>query len=97
MDDAATIVMLPGGAGDIGIAADGALRHGNNFVVRTRGLWNQRGYAVLIPDTIDRQNLRGLRSSAAYGEVVAAMTILQRAGADKVGFVTQPPEKKRGR
>jgi biopolymer transport protein TolR len=33
----------------------------------------------------------------AYGEVVAAMTILQRAGADKVGFVTQPPEKKRGR
>ena len=33
----------------------------------------------------------------AYGEVVAAMVILQRAGADKVGFVTQPPEKKRNR
>jgi biopolymer transport protein TolR len=33
----------------------------------------------------------------AYGEVVSAMTILQRAGADKVGFVTQPPEKKRAR
>jgi biopolymer transport protein TolR len=33
----------------------------------------------------------------AYGEVVSAMTILQRAGAEKVGFVTQPPEKKRGR
>jgi biopolymer transport protein TolR len=37
----------------------------------------------------------------AYGEVVSAMTILQRAGADKVGFVTQsfeelaPQEKKR--
>jgi biopolymer transport protein TolR len=31
----------------------------------------------------------------AYGEVVAAMVLLQRAGADKVGFVTQPPEKKR--
>jgi biopolymer transport protein TolR len=30
----------------------------------------------------------------AYGEVVAAMTILQRAGADKVGFVTQPPDKR---
>jgi biopolymer transport protein TolR len=29
----------------------------------------------------------------AYGEVVGAMTILQRAGADKVGFVTQSPEK----
>ena len=33
----------------------------------------------------------------AYGEVVAAMTLLQRAGADKVGFVTQPPERKRNR
>jgi biopolymer transport protein TolR len=33
----------------------------------------------------------------AYGEVVSAMTILQRAGADKVGFVTEPPEKKRAR
>jgi biopolymer transport protein TolR len=33
----------------------------------------------------------------AYGEIVSAMTILQRAGADKVGFITQPPEKTRGR
>ena len=33
----------------------------------------------------------------AYGEVVGAMTILQRAGASKVGFITQPPEKKRAR
>ncbi len=33
----------------------------------------------------------------AYGEVVGAMTILQRAGASKVGFITQPPEKKRNR
>jgi biopolymer transport protein TolR len=31
----------------------------------------------------------------AYGEVVAAMTLLQRAGADQVGFITQPPERKR--
>jgi len=30
----------------------------------------------------------------AYGEVVGAMTILQRAGASKVGFITQPPEQK---
>ena len=30
----------------------------------------------------------------AYGEIVAAMTILQRAGASKVGFITQPPEQK---
>src|SRR4051812_17859119 len=31
----------------------------------------------------------------AYGEVVAAMTILQRAGADKVGFVTESPQVKK--
>jgi biopolymer transport protein TolR len=31
----------------------------------------------------------------AYGEVVRAMTILQRAGATKVGFITQPPDQKR--
>jgi biopolymer transport protein TolR len=33
----------------------------------------------------------------AYGEVVGAMTILQRAGAAKVGFITQPPEQKAAR
>ena len=33
----------------------------------------------------------------AYGEIVAAMTILQRAGASKVGFITQPPEQKPAR
>jgi biopolymer transport protein TolR len=33
----------------------------------------------------------------AYGEVVGAMTILQRAGASKVGFITQPPEQKAAR
>jgi biopolymer transport protein TolR len=33
----------------------------------------------------------------AYGEIVAAMTILQRAGASKVGFITQPPAEKRDR
>jgi biopolymer transport protein ExbD len=31
----------------------------------------------------------------AYGEVVSAMTILQRAGADKVGFVTESPQEKK--
>jgi biopolymer transport protein TolR len=33
----------------------------------------------------------------AYGAVVGAMTILQRAGADKVGFVTESPDNKRAR
>ncbi|WP_256887620.1 alpha/beta hydrolase [Acidomonas methanolica] len=66
----AIIVMLPGGAGDVGLSRDGEIRHGDNFTVRTRALWAARGYAVLIPDTVDRANLRGLRSSARYGGVV---------------------------
>jgi len=65
-----TVVMLPGGAGDVGLERSGDIRHDDNFVVRTRALWAQRGYAVLIPDTIDRANLRGVRSSPAYAELV---------------------------
>ena len=65
-----TIVMLPGGSGDVGLERDGDIKHGDNFVVRTRDLWNRRGYAVLIPDTIDHANLRGRRSSPAYAHVV---------------------------
>jgi pimeloyl-ACP methyl ester carboxylesterase len=65
-----TVVMFPGGAGDVGLTRDGDIRHDDNFVVRTRAAWNAQGYAVLIPDTIDRANLRGLRSSPAYAQLV---------------------------
>src|SRR5665647_2023006 len=51
-----SIVMLPGGAGNIGIGRNGDLRHGDNFVVRTRQLWVARGYAVLIPEALDGLN-----------------------------------------
>jgi pimeloyl-ACP methyl ester carboxylesterase len=66
----ATLIMLPGGSGDIGVRHDGDLRHEDNFVVRTRADWVARGYAVLIPDTVDQANLRGVRSSPAYGRLV---------------------------
>jgi pimeloyl-ACP methyl ester carboxylesterase len=67
----ATLVMLPGGAGDIGIQRDGDLRHGDNFVVRTRELWTNLGFAVVIPDAIDGRNMRGMRSSPAYAAVIS--------------------------
>jgi hypothetical protein len=69
----AVIVMLPGGSGDLGLTGGGDIRHDNNFLVRTRQLWTALGYAVLIPDTIDRSNLRGLRSSPEYAAVVASL------------------------
>ena len=67
----AALVMLPGGDGEIGIAADGTVERADNVVIRTAPLWLARGYALLIPDAGD--NLRGTRSSPAYGAAVAAL------------------------
>ncbi|MHB8284538.1 MAG: alpha/beta hydrolase [Caulobacteraceae bacterium] len=67
------VVMLPGGAGDVGLKRDGDVRHDNNFVVRTRSLWAAKGYAVLIPNALDHANLRGLRSSPAYAALVGEL------------------------
>ncbi len=75
----AAIVMLPGGSGDVGIERGGDIRHDNNFVVRSRGLWAARGYAVLIPDTIDGANLRGQRSGAQYGQLAADLIAYARS------------------
>ncbi|MBO0661572.1 alpha/beta hydrolase [Jiella sp. MQZ9-1] len=66
----ATLIMLPGGTGEVGLRRDGAVRHDDNFVVRTRQAFVARGYAVLIPETVAKINLRGMRSSPAYGRVV---------------------------
>jgi pimeloyl-ACP methyl ester carboxylesterase len=63
------IVMFPGGAGDVGIERNGDVRHGDNFVVRTRDLWAQRSYGVVIVDAIGHQSMRGLRSTAMYADV----------------------------
>lgn len=81
------IIMLPGGAGDLGLEPDGRIRHGNNFVVRTRGLWNQRGYAVLIPDTRDHASLRGQRSSPAYARVVTDLIAFAHRQGPQAVFV----------
>ncbi len=69
----ATLVMLPGGTGRIGIRPDGSLAHGDNFVVRTRSSWTALGYAVLIPDAAGGADLRGSRSTPFYGAVVGQM------------------------
>ncbi|MBS4074249.1 alpha/beta hydrolase [Ameyamaea chiangmaiensis] len=70
--------MLPGGAGDVGIRPDGTVRHGANFVVRTRALWAARGYAVVLADAPDDMTLRGVRSTPAYADRVAALVRLAR-------------------
>jgi pimeloyl-ACP methyl ester carboxylesterase len=79
--------MLPGGAGDVGLRSNGVVMHGNNFVVRTRSLWVQRGYAVLIPDTVDRSNLRGLRSSPDYAALIESLVSFAREQAHEPVFL----------
>jgi hypothetical protein len=82
-----TIVMLPGGAGDVDIAEDGDFAHGKNFVVRTRDLWRTRGYAVVIPDAVDGQNMRGLRSSPEYARTVQELVHFAHAKASGPVFL----------
>ncbi|ALP68753.1 hypothetical protein AN416_37940 (plasmid) [Paraburkholderia caribensis] len=62
--------MFPGGTGDVGIERNGEIRHGDNFVVRTRDLWAQKGYGVLIVDAINHRSIRGKRDSPKYARVV---------------------------
>jgi len=66
----AALVMLPGGTGEVGIGDEGDLDHDKNFVVRTRAQWLKRGYAVIIPDALDGQNMRGERSSPEFADLV---------------------------
>ena len=65
------LVMLPGGDGEVGIGVDGTIARADNVVIRTAPLWLARGYALLVPDA--GENLRGTRSSPAYGAAVAAL------------------------
>lgn len=83
----ASIVMLPGGAGDVGLWSDGDIRHGHNFVVRTRDLWVAKGYAVLIPDWIGRESLRGSRRSPEYAAIVEGLIAYVRAQSSKPVFL----------
>jgi hypothetical protein len=73
MSPRATLVMLPGGSGDVGVEPRGDIRHDDNFVVRTRDQWVSLNYAVIIPDAAGHENLRGQRSSPAYARLIAAL------------------------
>lgn len=46
----ASVVLYAGGSGSIGISDDGALKRGENFLVRTRAMFAAQGFLVLVPD-----------------------------------------------
>lgn len=48
---ASVLLLLTGGVGQLGIADDGSLARGGNFLVRSRQLFVERGHAVVLVDT----------------------------------------------
>jgi hypothetical protein len=47
----AVLVLMTGGSGRLGIFDNGSMRNDGNFLVRSRALFVQRGFAVVLPDT----------------------------------------------
>lgn len=46
-----TVILMTGGNGRLGIFDNGSIRADGNFLVRSRGLFAQRGHAVVVLDT----------------------------------------------
>lgn len=86
----ATLVMLPGGTGRVGLTRTGRFRHGANFLVRTRRDWVRRGFAVVIPDAPGGRDLRGHRHGPGFAAVVGGLVRLarRRIGAPVILFGT---------
>lgn len=53
---AAVLVLMTGGAGNLGIYDNGSLRNDGNFLVRSRSLFVQHGYAVVLLDAPSDHN-----------------------------------------
>lgn len=67
------VVLLPGGDGRIGVAADGGVANGGNFLVRTRKEWIANGYGYLLVDAPQSgPGLLGARHTREYAAVVTA-------------------------
>ena len=67
------IILLAGGDGAIGVGADGDIRRGGNQLVRTRGDYARRGFAVLVPDCCVNV-AAAVEYMSAYGKVTLVGT-----------------------
>jgi hypothetical protein len=74
-DAAAVAVLIPGGAGKVGIANGGALRKDGNFLVRSRQLFVAQGLAAVVVDVpSDRRDLNGsFRDSPEHAQDLGAI------------------------
>ena len=77
----AAVILLAGGDGVIDLSANGAIRRDGNFLVRSRGLFAERGLAVAVMDApsdqIGERGLLGFRQTPEHvrdlGAAVAYM------------------------
>jgi hypothetical protein len=78
----AVVVLLTGGGGRLGIFDNGSLRFDGNFLVRSRSLFVQHGYAVVLVDVpSDRRDLTGnFRESAEHAADLGAIVAWARRG-----------------
>lgn len=72
---AATLVLMMGGNGQLGIYANGSLQRDSHFLARVRSLLTARGHAVLLVDApSDRRDLGGdFRESAEHAADLGAV------------------------
>ncbi|WP_249210812.1 alpha/beta fold hydrolase [Acetobacter persici] len=71
----ATLILLPGGTGDIGIARNGTLHHTQNFLLRMRAEWVAHGYAVIIPDALTHNSPQAHTSLQTHTSLRAHTTL----------------------
>jgi pimeloyl-ACP methyl ester carboxylesterase len=81
----AVVLLIPGGGGNIGLAADGRPERGGNFLVRSRQRFADQGLATLVLDVpSDRTDLNGsFRESREHAEDIAAVVRWAREKFDK--------------
>ena len=77
----AAVVLLPGGAGNIGLGTDGRPQRGGNFLVRSRHQFVEQGLAVAVVDVpSDRAELNGsFRESLEHAQDLGAVVRSMRS------------------
>ncbi len=81
----ASLVLLAGGSGAIGLRADGTIERGDNHLVRVRAKFAAAGFAVAVPDMAsdlrgdDRAERSAARLSPAHEADLAAIVRRMRA------------------
>lgn len=81
----ASVVLYAGGSGSIRIRKDGSVMRGGNFLVRTRKLFAEHGFLVLVPDRPSDWaggDKWSYRLTQAHAKDAAALIAFLRAEAD---------------